>query len=168
MSQITGILGTLTLLAGAVATGIWAVSSYTGPATDGPVAVDNMAPATAPRQSLERVLPAPRPDVFYQAITDRPLFAPNRRPVAAATAIMTVEEVVPEEPVTAAQRPDGLVLGGVLDGTDRRSAFIVIEGADGAWFQKDDLIQGWAITDITPDAITLANGDDSFRLELFE
>ncbi len=119
---------------------------------------------TSPQQGEPSVLPTPRPNVFYDAITDRPLFAPSRRP----NMISEVLEIEEPEQVQEIRRPDNLVLSGVLDGTLSRSAFISVGGLEGEWFRTNDEIEGWAITDIGPDAITLTDGNDSFRLELFE
>lgn len=164
MSNVMGMFGSFVLLAGAGTSVFLAVNGLIARTHELPVVPQQFAITTPPQPGEARVLPSPRPDVFYEAITDRPLFAPSRRPE------MISEVVAIEEPkqIEEILRPENLVLSGVLGGTPSRSAFISVGGLEGEWFRTNDEIEGWAITDIGPDAITLTDGNDSFRLELFE
>ena len=124
------------------------------------------ATETALFQDRSFATPAPRPDVFYEAITERPLFAPARRPTADASRVSApVPAVVPKQEPTI---PVGWRLTGILGGDGNRSALIAAGGGEADWFREDDQIEGWTVRLITDSRVTLSAGDAGFDLELFE
>lgn len=120
-----------------------------------------------PLQQSQRLnLPTAQPDIYYEAITQRPIFEPTRRPFAAAPAVDLIITEVPSD--TAITLPDNLVLSGVLGGGNSRSAFVSWADGAGEWVRIDDKVDGWVVTEIESEWITLTAGEDTFRLELFE
>lgn len=111
-----------------------------------------------------------RPDVFYSAIVDRPLFAPTRRPVVEDDVEDVAVEAVVEEVAQDIQTPppDDAVLAGVMGNSDNKSAFIVLDGADGVWMKLGETVAGWTITEIQANWVELSADDAKIRLELFQ
>ena len=115
-------------------------------------------------------MPQSRPDVFYQAITQRPLFAPSRRPnePVSVVAPATTTRPVQPQPAPIARQPENLRLTGVFGQDAAKSALIDDSNGHAIWVQVETQIDGWTVTDIGADWILLSDGDATFRLELFE
>lgn len=167
LSGILPFLGTATLTGIAAALGTLAFQTTPAAPDIVPTQTTDPVPQTTAQQN--QTLPSARPDVFYAAITERPLFAPTRRPVDNATPAAVVTQA-PEPAVTAPvlTPPTDLKLSGILGGGTNRSAFVAREDGSGEWLRVDTKIEGWTITEIGPEWIVLSAGDDTFRLELFK
>lgn len=165
--QLSSVLGTLTLAILAGCTSYLAVSkSRTAPIFQTDLRPEETSPISQPTRALQ-TLPSPRPDIYYAAITDRPLFAPERRPsIPRIETVPETEEVAVAAPVR--RHPDGLTLSGVLDGGEYPKALIAVGSSLPDWYQVGDVVDGWSITRIFENAIILTEGDGSHRLELFQ
>ena len=112
-------------------------------------------------------LPQPRPPVYYAAITDRPLFAPGRRPgveeAAPEPVAAPVETPMPEPDAT----PPDLRLLGTLDTARRQSALVALYGGEPRWVPVGDTIDGWTLSDVGADWIELSLNSRTVRLELY-
>ncbi|MEP6016989.1 MAG: hypothetical protein ABJ251_00700 [Paracoccaceae bacterium] len=111
---------------------------------------------------------AERPDVFYSAITERPLFSQTRRPATFEPAIEEpVVEVVEEKPQQEAPPPN-VALHGVSGSVDNLRALLSIEDGAPDWFLTNAIIQQWVLSEIGSDWIVLRRNDKSFRVELYK
>lgn len=170
LRPILPFVGTATLALWAAGIGYLAVNQ---PATTGER--DQRKGADPMLQSPDRpdqdlALPPARPDIYYAAIIERPLFSPTRRPLEPDQSIQSLSVAAPQPipPANPVARPEGLVLSGVLGQDTDRSAFLTRPGGTGEWFRVNDAIDGWNIAEIGPDWATLTAGDTIVRLELFE
>lgn len=125
-----------------------------------------IGPQTSPSEPVRTR--GPRNAVFYAAITDRPLFAPTRRPVVAETDLepQPVEEVVVPSDDVATVFPEFRFLGSM---TTEAGALALIAAGEGAaeWLARDMEVQGWRLDAIGEDWVELSSGDRKTRLELF-
>jgi len=110
-------------------------------------------------------------DVFYEAITQRPLFAPNRRP---ATSNEPMAEQVAEpdpEPVTATSEhiaaPE-ISLHGIMRNGTVRHAFLSVSSQEPAWVALNTEISGWRLETIENNWIELVRQDHKHRVELYK
>lgn len=116
------------------------------------------------------LLPSSRPEIFYAAITDRPLFAEMRRPNRPEPEVPELDEEpfieqVQEAPLSIAV-PD-LVLLGVVAGGATNSALISISGADPEWHRLGTEIAGWTLSKIDAQQIELREGERSLTIDLY-
>jgi hypothetical protein len=118
------------------------------------------------RAPTELKLPQPRADVYYKAITDRPLFATNRRPFIEDTPAK-------EAPITLAttavieSRAD-VVLMGAMGRGDGMMALLKINDGKADWFAQGAQVQGWTVNKIEPTWVELTDGNTQLRLEMFK
>ena len=111
--------------------------------------------------AIERPLPTafiPPPQSAFDAINERPIFSPERKPFAPDTVA---------GPSAAATPPSVALVGVILDGTTGmaliRSAASPLETA----FSVGQTIEGWAVSEIDADKIVLTSGGarDEIKLE---
>lgn len=170
VSKLLGLIGTGALLALATASFIlaWDVAQTQPPMFAIPGSPDAAVADASPDPRLagRRV----RPDVYYQALTDRPLFSPTRRPVSFAE-----PEPEPEpEPVIAVPSapavpvPPVLRVLGVIGSGAGLSALISHNETEADWLTSGDEIDGWTIAEIGPDWIQLSLGPQTFRVEMYQ
>lgn len=116
----------------------------------------------------KQAAPRMRSEVYYAAITERPLFAATRRPFVAET--VTVEEtpILEEPPAPDAEILPAVVLFGLMGGTDMRQALISVEGAQPEWISVGDKLGPWTLTDAGSDWLELSFDAQKIRLELYE
>lgn len=109
-----------------------------------------------------------RPDVFYAAITERPLFAQSRRPEAFAAP--PAEEPAPVEAGQPEPEvlPPNIDLHGVSGSVDHLRALLSVEGGAPEWFETNAIIQRWVLAEIGTDWIMLQHAGRSFRVELYQ
>lgn len=126
-------------------------------------------PSDAATGESNRAQSARRPDVYFDAVEERPLFAPSRRPVVAASILGTVAEPeLVEQPLTIAAVDDAaLVLLGTMQGSDGWLALIRDSGATAEWQQVGARVADLTITAIGPDWATLASETTEVKLELY-
>lgn len=119
-----------------------------------------------------RLSPRARPDIYFAAITDRPVFEQSRRPIESAP-VADEEPSVPESEPVVTPEPEGkipepnIVLLGVLTGGARNSALIALNGAEPEWVRQSAEVAGWILTTIESDAIELNEADRSLRIDLY-
>lgn len=109
-----------------------------------------------------------RNDVYYAAITDRPVFEITRRPIVEEKIEPTPEaaiEVTVETPKPSL--PDVKLLGVMSDGAIPRVLISVDEGLP-VWLSEGEKIGGWTITEAGPNWLNISAGDNQIRLEIFE
>ena len=109
---------------------------------------------------------ARRPDRFYQAIAERPLFAPGRRPAAVDAAPAEPEVVEAVEPEPAAPEALAARLSGVMAGGARPAALIAIGAAAPEWVRVGDSVGSWILVGVDGAGADLESGGRSQRLEL--
>lgn len=168
LSRLLALIGTLSLVALAAAAVIWAaqVTQAEPPLPDPPaIAEADPGPRAADRQTRR----TPRPAVYYEAITERPVFSPARRPVAPEETEAVVEEPPAPEPAPepAAAAPPAIRLLGVIGTGNRRSALVSHQGAEPAWITVGTVIEGWTLAEIGPDWIEMVNSPQRFRVEMY-
>lgn len=164
---------TLLLLAAAAAL-VWTVyerSSELEVASVAPKAQAAPAPeseAEAPR--VERYKRRSRPDVFYNAITERPLFSSTRRPIgfAAPEAEEEVAAVEPVEEVDNQRIAPSLTLKGVMFADDHKSALISIDGEQADWVDDGVLIDDWRLSIVSPSQVELSLENQTLSFGLYQ
>lgn len=169
INSVAPLVGTVCLLGLTVGAGLFASAQIENEVQD--QASDSIVSAsenTQPSASLTPQRPPPRPDIFYDAITARPLFSPTRRPAEAATDIVVTPEPVEALPTLILSERPNIGLGGVLGSIDERKALIIFEDSPARWLRLGDDVDGWKITDISDKTITLSSDTRTFRLELFQ
>ena len=108
-----------------------------------------------------------RPAIYYEAITDRPLFAPDRRPFTPVIIAPAPPSSEPEpEPIP--ELPPELVLMGTMGTAQNPIALIEHDGASAEWAAVGTDFEGWALTDIGPDWIVISDGTTDLRLDMFQ
>ncbi|MEQ6204725.1 hypothetical protein ABMC88_16910 [Sulfitobacter sp. HNIBRBA2951] len=160
----------MTLAGTVVAAGYWAVDVY----HQQPPLPDLSRPDSATTATdLKGNDPSPRrkrPDVFYAALLERPLFAPGRRPVVAEPEIEVVAQQEVREPTpepTKAPAPD-LGLLGVMGTDNTNSALVANAGGDPIWITTGTTIAGWTVTNIGTDWLELNLDDETIRIEMYQ
>lgn len=173
MSKLLALIGSGLLLSAAGYASLWAAQVMQS--LPAPPALPQVSETGA--GAVARILPSgrnPRPAIYYQAITQRPVFSPTRRPLEAVVAAPEPEPVIeaPEPvistPVAAPPAPPQLRLLGVIGSAGALSALISNAGGDPAWLPKGSIIEGWTITDIGPDWAELGLDSQNFRIEMYE
>lgn len=119
--------------------------------------------APNPRASAAR---PPRPAVFYTAITERPLFSPQRRPNTAPSPT-TANQPTPTAPTQQEAVPPDITLLGVMGGTADPSALVSANNAAPVWLARNGQIAGWTITQIGPDWLAISQNTHTLRIEMY-
>lgn len=115
----------------------------------------------------DRTARSPRSKIYYAAIVERPLFAPNRRPNAPLKSDEVQEVVVSAEPVTSSERPEISVHGVMVDATGSK-VLISAVGESPQWAKPGTKIGGWTVSDIGPDWVELSLASETFRFEMYQ
>ena len=168
------VLGTATLLLPSILLGTMAINALAGPrdidrAASAPLFV---GPPTGGAVTNEQTASEPQPS--YQAVLERPLFAPTRLPIPIqAVAIESDAEtpiVVLDAPVVEVTeiQPPTFELKGVWRNTRASLVYIEQPGRDRVWVGIDYLIDGWQIVEIGRNWVTIAQGGQQIRVSLFE
>ena len=128
---------------------------------------------TEPRPPVEptaseqpTILASTRPAVYYQAITDRPLFSPTRRPETTEPLDVPTNTKPLAAPDEAVPVPDFQLKGTMVMG-GQASALLSVDSAAPVWFEFGTDIAGWTLTQIGPDWAELSNNSDILRVELY-
>ena len=144
MDKVFPVLGTLILMCTAYISGGYALESYRA--------------SISTQRDIEQVplpdnewqptgisLPKQRPEVFYAAITDRPVFEPTRRPVSTAPAqIATEPETAPETGRNPSPLPQ-LELLGVIRSSQSSSALLSVDGGAALWIKEGEMVSKWQV-----------------------
>ena len=112
-----------------------------------------------------------RSDIYYSAITERPLFAPTRRPVSAVDRTLPdtiLENVAPvEASAPEALKPPQLALHGVMNSLDHLSALLSLNDSTPEWFSQGAVIQGWNLGAIGDDWVILTRNEHEHRVDMY-
>jgi general secretion pathway protein N len=141
----------LLLLAGYLAVlGLGAYEFRHAPSLSEPPAPPELAaPALPPLE----VPPGPiRSLAAYDAIVERPLFSPDRRPETEQPAEQQTESADPEEPATEV---DGFRLTAVLRDGDNTTVLIEDRGGKTLTLHQGDRLGGWQLGEILDDRVEL-------------
>ena len=137
-------------------------------------APDVPAGEAAPDATEAPVRPA-RPEAFYAAVVERPLFAETRRPAVTGQAVEVPPapvEVAPDaEPAPDAEappEPPALVLKGVLLRAEARAALLGEPGATGDWIAEGSRVGDWMLQRIAADHVELTNSGVTYRIDLYK
>lgn len=110
--------------------------------------------------------PAPRPPVYYKAITERPLFSPSRRPEAkSVSAPKPLDSVEPT--AVSEQGTPAFVLKGIMVMGDISSALIATQDAPAVWVTTGANVAGWKLQDVDSEAVDLSLGSNTVHVELY-
>jgi type II secretory pathway component PulC len=91
----------------------------------------------------------------FNAVTDRPLFTPNRRPPAQGS-----DDAGPWQ---------SLILAGIIISANSREALILHgKPQTAAHIAEGQDVEGWVVTSILPDRIVIRNGSSEHELKLLE
>lgn len=163
MAKLLPLAGTLLLTIIMAAALGWAAHSSQQMASSDTISAAPYIPGPVPAIAAPE-LAAPRPAIFYKAITDRPLFAPGRRP-ASQTA-----EVQPENPVPAATHAEPsakFTLKGTMQIGEKVSALLELNDGDPVWLEVGETLAEWKLTDVSGDWIELTKNSEIIRVELY-
>lgn len=111
-----------------------------------------------------------RPAVYYAAITDRPLFAPMRRPTPPDSGQVEVLPQADAEPVAdlpAEAVVPVLTLHGTMAMTDGGSALIGAEDQPPEWVAVGGNIAGFTLNTVGPDWAQLSSSKTELKLDLY-
>jgi hypothetical protein len=167
MKRITPFLGPVIL-----STIVFALGALTYHAfLDDPQKMD--AKIAAPKISIRTDEPNPiraekRSDVYYKAITDRPLFEPTRRPISTDVPIE-----VAIEPIAPAQEPEitpnaNIKVYGILKSGTGGSALLSANDAERQWIGLNEKISGWTLKEISSEWVKVINRGDAKKIWLYE
>lgn len=124
--------------------------------------------AVAPASSGAAKLPM-RPGVYFAAITERPIFAPSRRPVqSVADETPVPTEVVAEPSPEVNEAAPTVKLHGIRGQGEEYSVLLSGDGLAPEWIGPGASIGGWMVSEIGSDWITMKNGENSQRVELYQ
>lgn len=138
------------------------------------LAYPEAAPAQdAPTTQAQSAKIIQRPDVYYAAITERPVFDPSRRPyVPKVAATETAPKPAVETPKPVAQAvetpPPEVNFQGIITRDERTAALIGLNGEAPAWVAQGDPIAGWTLSDIGNDWIEISRDARSIRVDMYK
>ena len=105
-----------------------------------------------------------------EAAVARPVFLRSRRPFQVivqqevAPSPLAETEVLTPPPLEFA---DLSLKGIVLNGYQKFALVTSSQIPDGMWLKTGDVINGWTITSLSPNAVTLQSGEQSTQLQLY-
>ena len=111
--------------------------------------------AIAPGISAEPEFAMPPAEV-YAEITERPLFAPGRRPTPGGAPIAA----------RPSSTPDAILRGIVAAGDQRTALFTPMGGGGVLRLREADELNGWRLVEIAPGHVVFRRGDAEVRLDL--
>ena len=111
------------------------------------------AAASPPAQTTAPPLPSLPPLASYAAIVERPLFSPSRRPAVGARAALGPS-------IESRYRLVGIIAAGP------KKKALVAEGARRVEIAEGDTLDGWTVTTIGKDRVTLTSPTGEAALKL--
>lgn len=167
-SQLLPFLGTACLVLVTGVMGLFAFRTVASPLPDLPRIESGAKPQISTSQSLRHSRRV-RTDRYYAAVTERPLFAPTRRPIEPddPDALPEAEVVTEATPAVTSQEPPPLRLHGTMIATNGFSALLSHSGNEPEWLRAGTDIQGWKLSEIGDGWATLKNGNETFKLEMY-
>ncbi len=115
-----------------------------------------------------------RPGVYYQAITERPLFSATRRPISTEPEEEVIEEAVVEPPIIIEldpiieDDPVSFSLHGTMETNGKSLALIGTDGGPPEWIPENGLITGWTLREITAELAEFHKDTEVIRVYLYE
>lgn len=111
-----------------------------------------------------------RPAVYYAAITDRPLFAPLRRPAApddGQVQALPQAEAAPTADLQAETVVPVFTLHGTMAMADTGSALIGADDQPPEWLSVGGSIAGFTLNTVGPDWAQLSSSKTELKLDLY-
>ena len=170
IARLLPLVGTASLLAVLMLLGMQASKVYQTKLTH----PEPAAPIDMPTEKSAPNLTAARPAVYYNAITQRPLFEPSRRPyvqkIEPPEPEPTPESVVktPEPAPEKETPPPGVLLQGVIADKERNAALISVNGQEPSWVTQGQDIQGWTLNAIGNDWIEISRQARIIRVDMYK
>ena len=124
------------------------------------------APSALPPLPREEDFTLPPPEHF-QAMVDKPLFIKGRKPLPPAD---TDTETTGDTTKPAPKDPPKLQLTGVLEIPDM-GTLVLLRSDDGKHHYRlkpGDSVEGWRLSEVTPEHVTLTNGPQKHTLKLIK
>jgi hypothetical protein len=115
-------------------------------------------------------VPVRRPAVYYAAITDRPLFAPLRRPVPPDSGLAEAQPeaaAVPEADIADQAVVPVLALHGTMVMSGGGSALIGVDDQPPEWIAVGGVIAGFTVNSIGPDWAQLSSSKTDLKLDMY-
>jgi len=111
-----------------------------------------------------------RPEVYFNAVIERPLFAPGRRPSEPVQDEAELPTVEPEANpvVNEPTLPPNVQLHGISGHEYDYSALLSMEGGAPQWIKQGASLDKWRLSSVGADWIILENGENSLRVELYK
>lgn len=106
-----------------------------------------------------------RPNAYYDAVTDRPLFAPQRRPFEPAVVVDTEPQA--PEPVAVEEPQPIFRLKGVMNIDGGYRALVESSAGVTEWIEEKNELSGWVIEEIGPDWVEIKKNESSIRLDMY-
>ena len=101
----------------------------------------------------------------FAALDERPLFTPDRRPPRAAPPPERTDRPAPT-PAPAQTRPPDIIVTGVAAGPEGRGSALVQDRGETVRLYVGDLIEGWRLEAVEPDAIVITREDERWRIPI--
>lgn len=164
------VLGTTFLTISAGVALLWSWTSVLGTVVPAPPALPDLRDtATGQETTRPDTLPVPRPAVFYAAITQRPLFAPSRRP-GKPLADAALPDITSTDPVVSVVPPapaPSITLKGTALTRDGWTALIGTEDQPAKWVSLGGTLYGFTLVAVGPDWAELTSETSDLKLELY-
>ena len=163
--------GSSLLLCASVATVFWAartLQSFELPDIPPPEAAS--VPATNPETETPAWNAVRRPAVYYAAITDRPLFAPSRRPTppdGSQAAVLPQAEAAPAVDLSTETVVPVFTLHGTMAMAGAGSALIGADNQPPEWVAVGGSIAGFTLNTVGPDWAQLSSSKTELKLDLY-
>ncbi|MEM9099458.1 MAG: hypothetical protein AAGC79_13155 [Pseudomonadota bacterium] len=116
-----------------------------------------------------------RSDDFYLVLAARPLFSETRKPMVIATPVQPEPAPVPQSSAPQLELkpavvhvPPELKIRGLIVAETNRSALIEWSSGQAEWYQIADEIDGWSITEISSNSVSITRDGSSSIYFLFE
>ncbi|MCX7899289.1 MAG: hypothetical protein N2444_04265, partial [Methylocystis sp.] len=90
----------------------------------------------------------------------RPIFNKDRRPTKSASAAAPTTTKI-------AEAPTGLAVSAIVKRGGEAQTYLTTGGGGGAWRKIGEEFEGWTVSAIEQDEVTLRNGEGSARLQLY-
>lgn len=117
-----------------------------------------------------------RPEIYYKAVVERPIFSVERRPFESSDVVsqaiqpeaMSEREILPTSPPL----PEVILLGALIADVSR-SALVSVAGSDPEWLHENDAVSdGWRIVSVHSRWIEIDNllddNNDSVKIDLYK
>lgn len=166
MSRLSPIFGSTFLLLVTAVVAELVLSDRPVPKRIMPAVVTEAAPEA---QQTKTAIATPRPDAYYAAITERPLFEITRRPIRPQEELPEPEQVAAPEPEPEEKPlfPDVILMGVLMTG-DTPRALLAVAGDNANWMRQGQKLAGWTVTKIAADHVEFENDEEVVWIDLYK